>query len=167
MSKSLLVADSWPLIALAKLQRLDLAGRLFRQVLVPEAVLRECLSQAHLPDAMSIRDALTSGELNEVQDAVPSDRLRQYGLDAGETAALAVAEALRAEVLVDERLGRRAARMLGLPVIGVCGLLLLGKRAGYVGAIRPLLDKLCHDCGYYLARDLRNAMLAAAGEEGG
>lgn len=164
MSMNLLIADSGPLIALAKLQLLDLPRRLFRQVLVPATVFQECLTQAHLPDAITIRDAVATGQLVQVPDAAASPRLLSFRLDAGETAALAVAEALRAEVLIDERLGRRTAQALGLTIIGVCGLLLLGKRAGHIPELRPLLDRLSSDCGYYLSRPLRAAMIAAARE---
>jgi predicted nucleic acid-binding protein len=164
MSKSLLIADTGPLIALAKLGQLDLPRRLFRQLLVPEAVFDECLRQAHLPDALTIRDALAAGTLIRVANAAPSERLQRFRLDPGETAALAVAESLAVEVLLDERLGRRAAQSLGLPVIGVCGLLLLGKKAGHITHLAPLLDHLNKDCGYFLARNLRAGILAAAGE---
>jgi predicted nucleic acid-binding protein len=139
---------------------------LFREVLVPETVFQECLAQAHLPDALLIRDTVAAGGMIRVADEAPSERLQRFCLDRGETAALAVAESRGAEVLMDERLGRRTAQALGLPVIGVCGLLLLGKRAGHIGAVAPLLDRLSCDCGYYLSRSLRGAILAAAGEAG-
>lgn len=168
MSINLLIADSGPLIALATLQLLDLPQRLFRQVLVPETVFQECLTQAHLPDAITILDAVATGQLVpvpvQVPDAAASPRLLRFRLDAGETAALAVAEGLRADVLIDERLGRRAAQALGLTIIGVCGLLLLGKRAGHIPELRLLLDRLSSDCGYYLSRPLRAAMIAAVRE---
>ena len=167
MSRPLLVADSGPLIALAKLQHLDLPQLLFQNTWVPESVVSECLTQAYLPDAIQIRDALASGRLIQVPDESPSLVLQSFYLDPGETAALAVAEKHGAEVLIDERLGRRAAQSLGLAVIGVCGLLLLGKRSGHIGHLAPLLDRLCGECGYYLSDDLRAAVFAAAGETRG
>lgn len=164
MSKNLLIADSGPLIALAKLDCLGLPRQLFRDVLVPETVFQECLIQAHLPDALAIREAVAAGTLTRVADAPPSERLRRMHLDAGETAALAVAESREEEVLIDERLGRAAAQRLGLKVIGVGGLLLLSKQAGLITKIAPLLDRLSRDYGYYLSHNLRAGLVAAAGE---
>lgn len=164
MSTNLLIADSGPRIALAELQLLDLPRWLYRQVLVPKTVFQECLTQARPPAAVTVREAVATGELAQVPDAAACPRLLSFRLDAGETAALAVAEALRAEVLIDERLRRRTAQALGRTIIAVCGLLLLGQREGQIAALRPLLDRLSSDCGDYVSRPLRAAMIAAARE---
>lgn len=54
------VADVGPLIALAKLELLDLPCRTFGQLLVPRTVLDECLEQVFSRDAMLIGEAVNN-----------------------------------------------------------------------------------------------------------
>jgi predicted nucleic acid-binding protein len=159
-----LVADSGPLIALAKLGLLDLPVRLFTRVVLPSTVFAECLAQARRPDAQAIKTFVEGGQLDVVDDAAWPEGIAVPRLDAGETAALALAHQLQAHLLVDELRGRRAARRLGVPVVGVCGLLLLAKRQGYIDAVAVPMDVLRAQ-GYFIAPDLRSAVLAAAGED--
>ena len=51
-------------------------------------------------------------------------RLRTL-LDPGEAEALALARQRHLPLIVDEKTGRRVARMMGIPVLGVVGVLLL------------------------------------------
>jgi predicted nucleic acid-binding protein len=44
------------------------------------------------------------------------------------------------------------------------GILLRAKNAGYLGQIRPLLDRLSDDLGFFLADSLREQILNQAGE---
>jgi predicted nucleic acid-binding protein len=159
-----LIADSGPLIALAKLDLLALPSRLFTRAVLPSTVFAECLAQARRPDAQAIRTAVEMGQLNVADDVAWPEGIAAPRLDAGETAALALALRLQARLLVDELRGRRAARRLGVPVVGVCGLLLLAKRQGYIDTVAVLVDRLCAE-GYFIAPDLRAAVLAAAGED--
>jgi predicted nucleic acid-binding protein len=45
------------------------------------------------------------------------------------------------------------AKKRGIPVVGVCGLLLLAKEQGFIPLVIPLLDKLL-DIGYRLSSQL-------------
>ena len=110
----LLVVDSGTLIALAKLGLRGLPGQVFGQVLGPEAVFNECLAQSQCADAAAIRQAVASGVLCRIPADVPSEEVRATKLDPGETAAIASALARDAEILIDERQGRRSAQALGL-----------------------------------------------------
>lgn len=51
------VADSGPLIALGRLDLLDLLAHLFEEVQVAQAVLTECLARPELADARRIQAA--------------------------------------------------------------------------------------------------------------
>jgi hypothetical protein len=158
-----LVADSGPLIALAKLGFLWLPGRLYGRAVLPATVYAECAAQARRPDAEAIRRAVDAGWLTVAEDIAWPAEVAKPRLDAGESAALALALRCRASVLMDEQRGRKAARRLGVTVIGVFGLLLLAKREGCLDAVAPSLDRLRAE-GYYLSSDLRAAILDMAGE---
>ncbi|MDP1956927.1 MAG: DUF3368 domain-containing protein, partial [Rhodocyclaceae bacterium] len=85
-------------------------------------------------------------------------------LDAGETAAIALAIELRAPVLMDERLGRAVARHHQVPVIGSAGVLLRAKQLGRIDAVRPILDAWRQDIGYFMSDALRAEVLQTMGD---
>lgn len=69
-------------------------------------------------------------------------------MDYGEAEGIALALELKADlVLMDERLGRRAAQARGLKVIGVIGVLIAAKYAGAIELLRPQLDVLRNEAG--------------------
>jgi predicted nucleic acid-binding protein len=85
-------------------------------------------------------------------------------LDRGEAEVIALAQEVRADlVIIDERLGRRHARRLGLRVTGVLGILLRGKQLGHLSAVRPYLDQI-QQGGFYLSEALAQHALRLAGE---
>ena len=57
------------------------------------------------------------------------------------------------------------AGFLGLNTIGILGILLEAKARGSIGTIRPHLDALRTNAGFYLSEALYLAVLAEAGEE--
>ncbi|MEA3643310.1 MAG: DUF3368 domain-containing protein [Lamprobacter sp.] len=90
-------------------------------------------------------------------------RLRQV-LDAGESAAILLAQALACRfLLIDERRGRAMARRRGIPVVGVAGVLLAAKRRGLLETVKPVLLALSHQ-GYRLSDALITEVLRLAGE---
>ena len=116
------VSDSGPLIALGRLDLLALLPALFAQVQVPQEVLIECLARPANADAVRIQAAVAQGWLTPCT-ATP---IAQPGLDLGERAAIARALEIGA----------------GLMVIGTLGVLVLGKRAGRLAAVKPLIERL-------------------------
>ena len=67
-------------------------------------------------------------------------------------------------VLLDERRGREVAGQLGLRTIGILGLLLQAKSAGLLPAVRPVLDDLQREAGFWITEPLRQQLLSLAGE---
>jgi hypothetical protein len=61
------VADAGPLIALGWAGRLRLLREVLGKVLVPDAVVRECLRNRTLPGAEAVRQALNDGLLSRGQ----------------------------------------------------------------------------------------------------
>ena len=85
--------------------------------------------------------------------------------DAGEAAAIQMAIEQQADLLViDDKKGRRVAKMKGLAIVGTGGLLLAAKKAGLLREIAPILEKLIAG-GYRLSTALRDQLLKIAGEE--
>jgi predicted nucleic acid-binding protein len=164
MSAPLLVADSGPLIALARLDLLAIPSRLFGELLVCATVWREVTREPRAADQAALSAAFDAGLLLVVDDPLPIPAvLADVRLDDGERSALALALLRKAVILVDERRGRACATELGLPVLGTLGLLIRAREQGLVKRVRPLADALLAG-GYFLARPLVDRALASIGE---
>jgi predicted nucleic acid-binding protein len=157
------VADSGPLIALAALDGLHWPSQLWGQLLVPQTVLDECAELAHKTGSQQIRSAVQAGLIEVKADALLGDDALVAHLDPGESQAIWLARHMQAVLLMDERRGRKTASLLKIPHIGTCGLLVQAKRAGLIGPVRPLLDRLLA-AGYFLAPALVSDTLRLVGE---
>lgn len=162
-----IVADSGPLIALANADLLHLPAALYGRALLARTVLDECTGTGWRGDARHIQKALSEGLFEGLFEVVPDpvipDALAGIELDAGEATALALAIELQAVVLIDEERGRREARQLAIPVIGVCGLLLAAKRQGFLSAVVPALRTM-KSSGYFLGDTLIEQIARMANE---
>ncbi len=84
----------------------------------------------------------------------------------GEAEAIALAlETQAGWLLLDDSDGRRLAKTEGAPVLGLMGVLLLAKKRGVLAEVRPLMDLLRDEAGYYLSDKVRKEIIRLAGEE--
>jgi uncharacterized protein len=160
----IVVADTSVVINLCCVGQGDLLRRLFREVVVPPAVAVEFARLASsVPRFAGL--LLPEGIRQQAPTTLPALLRSAIGLDPGEAAALALAVEIHADaVLLDERRGREAASQLGLRAIGILGLLLQAKSAGFLAAVRPVLDDLQREAGFWIAEPLRQQVLGLAGE---
>ncbi len=149
-----IVADAGPLIALAKLDRLELLSAFFNEILIPEAVVAECTVDASRIDAQRIQRAIEHGLLRilAVEESPVLLSISRF-LDLGEAQALLHAAMQHLPVLMDERKGRREAARMGIEVIGTGTLIVAAKRRGLIEEVAPLLDELV-ERGYRLSPGL-------------
>ena len=155
------IADAGPLIALARLERLDLLQRLFGTVLVTGWVADEVLTGGDFP--VELQD-LT----NPDSQAQCRDLMNLHQIDMGEASAMVLAQHLASQgdaamLLMDDFRGRSAAQHSGFSLIGTTGLLLLGKQVGAIVAVKPCLLAL-REHGYFLSDRLIASALEQAGE---
>jgi predicted nucleic acid-binding protein len=105
-----IVSNSSPLIALSRIQRLDLIPAVLQSILIPPAVARE------IEPSIPVLPAWVSVKVPSSQRSLLTSRGR---LGDGEREAIALASQIAADaVLIDERAGRRVAEEAGLKVIG-------------------------------------------------
>ena len=111
----IVVADSSPLIALARIERLDLLRDLFGSVLLPTAVWREVVQEGvDRPGAAALM-ATHWIEERAILDVGLAAHLRKK-LGAGESEAIVLAKEVVADfLLMDERLGPKGSKRLGPP----------------------------------------------------
>lgn len=163
----LVLVNAGPLIALGKLNRLNLLAQLYGTVQVPQAVYREVVIEGlvrEAPDSLNVRFFLKHHEFSILD--VSEEVLQSYEpvptLGSGERHLLSLARSLSgAEILVllDDELARAEARRLGLPVKGTVGVLVQAFREGLLSlseaewllleiAARPdiwISEKLCRE----------------------
>ena len=132
------VADSGPLISLAKLDYLHLLPVLYERVVMPRAVHDEVVTiglRRGYPDAR-IADVFLRRMKWRPEPAV--DALPELGNDVrlgrGEREALTLAKTHSALVLMDEDYGRTIADQLGLAHVGTLGILIASFRRGLLFA---------------------------------
>ena len=162
------IADTGPLIALARIGQLDLLRRLYGRVVVPPAVHTELAIDSNRPGAKALAGVFAAGwaDVVAVTDASVRLELDQL-LGPGEAEAIALAEQEDTRfLLIDDARGRRTARSRGIPVVGVAGMLLVAKSRGELAAVGPVLDRLS-SAGYRLSPRLVAGTLARAGERRG
>lgn len=135
------VADSGPLIALARIDQLGLLPQLSSRILIPQAVW----------DEVTIHDGSASGakEISEASwiEIQTVDPMLVEPIiilvDRGEAEAIARARTMPDSVLlIDDSRARRVAERLGLRRIGTVGLLRRAKQAGFIKRLRPQFEKL-------------------------
>jgi len=159
-----IVTNTGPLIILAKLDQLGLLRQMFTTIVIPPAVHRELLAksgiEAHRLDAALAQFIAIAAE----PELPPTVQVVTGHLDAGERQAIALAHARNIILVIDERLGRQAARQLGLTVTGSVGVLIEGKQRGYVPAVVPLLRDARRQ-GYWLSDELITTAAKMVGED--
>ena len=161
MAETVIIADSSPLVGLARIGRLELLKRMAREVVVPSAVWRETTSRPSKPGAIEISRA-------DWIVVVPVDE-RQVSkflqdVDRGEAEAIALAMTRPEGILLaDDRRARRLAEQHGLRIRGTVGLLAEAWRLGFIPQLRPELDALRAN-GLFVHPDLIASVLKETGE---
>lgn len=161
----IIVSDTSPINNLAAINQLQLLQQLYGIVLIPEAVYRE-LTDPDFPVA-GAREVQTF-EWIQVRAVTDRSLVEVIGneLDAGEAEAIALAVELQAEqLLIDERRGRLMAARLHLRYTGILGILVEAKGQGLISEVKPLLDTLVNQAGFWVAESLYERVLQLVGED--
>jgi predicted nucleic acid-binding protein len=120
----IVVADAGPLNYLVLIEEIDVLKPLYEHIIVPNKIVEE-LQQAWTPGAVQAWIAQPPDWL-EVRPDPPSDPGLAF-LDAGESAAIALAVSLQAErLLIDDWDGRAEAMRRHLLMTGTLGVLVSG-----------------------------------------
>lgn len=155
------VSDTSPITNLMQIGRLDLLRQLFAEVLIPPAVYAE------LCEIEAQKAALESQPWISVRVPLQPENIRRFDgdLDLGEAEAIALALELQPDyLLIDEQRGRQRADELGLPVVGLLGVLMRAKNAGLIEAVGPVMEELVMQAGFRIHPTLYQNVLTQVGE---
>lgn len=143
------------MIALARIERLDLLRQMFGKLLLPDAVWIEVAEEGlERPGAELVLHARWIEHKSVADRALVS--LLRHDLGAGESEAIALAREVADPILLlDERLGRAAAKRLGLRVTGLVGVLIAARERGLLADPQKVADDLQQVAGFWMTPELR------------
>lgn len=155
------VADTSPLIFLAKVNRLTLLPELYREVFLPPAVETELRAK---PDRAwpELDRFIASARIQAPANVTQIQSFSALGIGEAEAIALTM-EIPDAVLIMDDAEGRRMAQSLGLRVTGLLGILIEAKVRELLPAISPIVDQLIAE-GLWLSEAMRRNVLDAVGE---
>jgi len=163
----IVVSDTSPINNLAAIGVLDLLRALYGTVVIPEAVYAELTDPNFLVAGSKAVQSLDWIQVRAVTERTMIESLRGE-LDPGESESIALALELNAErVLIDERRGREVAKRLNLRYTGLLGVLVEAKAQGLIAEVKPSLDALINQAGFWVAKPLYDSVLKLVGEEEG
>jgi len=161
-SEQIIIADSSPLIGLARIGHLQLLPKLAAQIIVPRAVHAEVTAaRAAAPGAAEVA-AQSWLEVRDADPVVVAPLLILVGRGEAEAIALAQREQ-SAALLIDDLRARKLADRLGLRRMGTVAFLGRAKREGLIPKLKPALDALVAN-HIFIRSKLIEAALKDAGE---
>lgn len=152
------VADSSPLVLLAKVGLLSVLPQLVYGLDIPDTVVAEIMAgPTDDPARLALPQFVQMPAVRVYSRPIPiPTSISRLRLGAGETDVLTLAVFLKQlaikrgiRVLLDDRSGRNAARMLGINTIGTLGVLIRAKDGGYISTLVPFLHQL-RDAGMWV-----------------
>jgi predicted nucleic acid-binding protein len=138
------VSNSTPIIALSRINRLNIIKEFFGSIVIPDAVFIEVAADKK---GRAGKDEVLIAEwikTMNVSSPLAADFL-SVNLDPGEAEAITLAKEIKADLLlIDDKDGRKAAKSVGIPITGTVGLLLRyykGNREDFKLALDELIAK--------------------------
>jgi len=133
------VVNTSPLVALDRIGLLDILPKLFGKLIRPQSVVDELRAGR---SAYGGSDTLYNAEWLKTAEDPPEMVLRKE-LGAGETAVIALALKIKADlVILDDLAARNVAAELGLNVTGTLGVLLAAHKKGHLLDLQGVVTEL-------------------------
>lgn len=148
----IVVADSSPLHYLILIEQANLLQRLYSEVVIPDAVVTE-LTRPSSPKTVSDWLLTAPSWLRVVPVSAEEIATVTESLDRGERAAIALAQAMGADLLlIDEAAGRREASRRHILVTGTLGVLRTAAEKGFIDV--PDVVRRLQMTNFYIDEDL-------------
>ena len=160
----IVVSDTSPLSNLFIIGRLELLHQLFEKIVVPTAVMNELLELEKRGIDLSLIKNAPWIDVVEVKH-IDSIQKLLIDLDRGEAEAIVLAESMHADwLLIDETKGRNIAKLHGLRIVGLLGILLLAKEKGLISSVKPLITELISKAKFRIDDGLYHKIISLAQE---
>jgi len=129
----MIVANSSPIIILAKQGMLDILKKCFEKVIIPESVYNEIIAKEDSTELIAIEKAIKS-EWIAVQAASITPELDTKNIGIGEKEAISLAIKHKCILLIDDDTARKYASIFGVEAHGTLYVI-------FVACLRKLIDK--------------------------
>lgn len=138
----MIVADSSPLIALARIDCLNILKALFGTVYIPTAVYQETVMETHIQQQReAISRAIDAADIIVRNPTITSSFNRRLG--RGEQGVLNLAREINAHgIIMDDKKARNEAKALGFFLIYTTDVLRRAEQRGLITSYADLLDQL-------------------------
>ena len=157
-----IVVSASPLILLARIDHLDWLLAVSEDIRVPQSVVAEVEAGDERDGAA--RRLLGAAFIRPVPDLDVPTIVATWGLGRGETQVITHALAApTATAVLDDLAGRRAAKVLGLDIIGTAGLVALLRQRKAIPSAATAFEAL-REAGLRLSGSLVDQILAKVGE---
>lgn len=136
------ISNSSPLIAFMKKKELNLLKKLFKEIIIPEAVFEELRAKAKKEEEQVklLKEAIKDGLI--IVKNLKNFKIADLNLGKGEKEAINLCfEIENPLLLIDEKKGSSIARVFKIQTLGTLGILLLSKKRG-IKTRGDLLDNL-------------------------
>lgn len=159
----IVIIDSSPLIGLAIVEGLKWLPDIFGTVFLPDSVKREVLPGKAARGEKSIAHAIDAGWLSVWPEPIKAQL--EIDLDAGETDCinLALSQADKALLIMDERAGRAVAKEKGLRITGTAAIIGLAKKQGLLASARDTFEVL-HNSDFRISATVIKLVLDSVNE---
>jgi uncharacterized protein len=142
------VSNSTPLIALAKINRLDLLKDYFGEIYIPKEVYDEVVRRGgNLAGSSEVASCIWI-KVEPVKNKMAVETL-SLSLDKGEAEAIVLSREKKSLLIIDDGAGRKTAELLGVKITGTLGILLLASKDGKL-SLEKTMDDL-KSVGFHLS----------------
>jgi len=138
----IVIVDTSVLIALEKIDLLQILCKIYKEIILPEAVVRE-FGNFDL-DCHSVR---------KVESRLINVLMQDLNLGKGESEVIALAYETNFKVLIDDLKARKVAENLGLSISGSIGVMLKAEKLGIIDSALKKTQEL-KDKGFYVSNEL-------------
>jgi predicted nucleic acid-binding protein len=146
------IADTSCLIALSKIEGIELLKELYQEVYITEEIAFEFGET--LPEWIRI-ESVKNKKYQQLLDLY---------LDLGEASAIALAlEKVEVLLILDDLKGRKEAEKLGFRITGTLGILFKAKKEGLITELKPYIEKL-KAVGFRLSSKIEEEILRKSNE---
>jgi predicted nucleic acid-binding protein len=138
----IIISDTSCLIALTKIDKLDLLKNLYQEIIITQDVNVEF--GGLLPEWILISEVKNTQKQHELENR----------LDKGEASSIALAlEIKNSTLIIDEIKGRKIAQSLNIDIIGTIGIILLAEKKELIKDVTGIILKLVNK-GFRLSDNL-------------
>ncbi len=137
-----IIIDTSSLIALGSINLLQILCKIYKEVVVPESVIKEFGNLS-----------LSCLSIRKVESNLLKLLITDLNLGKGEADVIALASQTGIKVIIDDLKARRAAENMGLKLTGTIGVLLKAERSGLITSAHEKVREL-KEKGFYVSEQL-------------